>query len=451
MNPYDEQMTRIPPSDRMAEVCVLGSMILDNRCIDDVGAGLCADEFYLPAHALIFKALCDMQTTGGTIDLVLLRDELTRRGELETVGGVDYLVEIVDGVPATTNVDAYAAIVRAMATKRAMIRLTTNLCRDAYEPGVLAADLVTAAEKGVYEIANGRAGLGLVKASDAADIVIEHLGSADPQVKTTGIMTGLEALDSACGGMHGSELIVLAADTGMGKTSLADTITLNVAHNGGRVLVVSVEMSHTERAQRFLMSMGDVGGHKFRKPYLITEEDWTNLYGAAGRLTNMQIRIHWGNATTSQVVSQARRSAAQMGGLDLVVVDYLQLLKPEPDQGRTRAEKIATMAWALKMNVAMDLDVPVLLLSQLTRSSVKAGEHPTLHDLKESGDIENHANAIWLLDRIPGAKAEPGCSVTALNQDKHRSMPRTTWTGDTAIRLEWKRSTTTFTRAYWDV
>jgi len=435
---------RVPPHDRPAEICVLGSMILAPETIDEAQATLSAADFYHPPHGLIFKALLSLSSGATPIDLVVLRNRLEADGTLAQVGGVEYLVELADGVPDASNIAHYAKIVRDMAIQRRLITHANALLAGAYNPVVSAADLLQTAEAGLYEISHGRTDLALVTAGDAATRVVDATSDYKDEETSPGIQTGLYALDDASGGMHPGELIVVAADTGMGKTTLADTITLNVADLGGKVFVVSVEMSDTERAQRYLMQRAKVAGFKFRKPERIEPEDWTKLIMAQDALERMGVRIHWGKATTAQILSQARRAASQMGGLDLVVVDYLQLLTPAPEQGRNRAERISAMAWSLKMELAMGLQVPVLLLSQLTRSSLKEKEPPSKHDLKESGDIENHANVIWLIHEI-------GDHVV-LCQDKHRSMPRTFWDserGAPCIYLDWDRPTTRFTRAYY--
>lgn len=444
----DSPEMRLPPSDKAAEMCVLGSMLLHPACIPDVQAITCGADFYLPQNGQILETLNLMCAQDRPIDMVTVRDAAQAYGVLDQVGGVEYLLELVDGVPDTANVEYYATIVRDMAIQRRMIKLADEVIHAAYDPTVSAADLLEKAEAGLYDVAAGRTDLQLTTAIAAAERVMERAQTASDTKTPSCVLTHLDAIDTCSGGMRPGELIVLAGDTGCGKTTLADCIAVNVAEAGGKVLIVSVEMLADERAERFLQSIGQVQGHKLRSPERLEPEDWTNLYGAAGKLEGMNILIHGGKATSAQAVSQARRAGAKMGGLDLVVVDYLQLLTADQSQGKTRAERVSSMAWALKMDLAMGLEVPVILLSQLTRSSMKADDPPTMHDLKESGDIENHANAIWLLHRPPAGQPQMWDEVWFC-QDKHRSMPKTPWEGDSAVRLKWDGMTTTFSEAYY--
>lgn len=439
-----EPLERIPPQSREAEVCVLGAMILDPGTIPDCEAMLTSTDFYNPAHGHIFHALSRMVAAGVAVDLVTLKERLTTDGKLDAVGGVDYLVDLVEGTPGAANLEYYAGIVKTKSLQRSVITLCQGALREAYEPIESATELLGSIEEKLFAISHGRSGLELVRLVDAAQAVLAKADQMAQGMIAPGVMTGLGAIDDACGGMREGEVIVLAGDTGSGKTTLADTIGFNIACAGGKVLVVSVEMLADERAKRYLQVMSQVSGTRIRTPKRLGDVDWEKLHAAVGAMHGMPLMIHPGAATTAQVVSQARRAASKMEGLDLVIIDYLQLLTATREQGRSRAEQVSRMAWAIKMDLSMGLSVPVLLLSQLTRSGLKEHRPPSKHDLKESGDIENHANAIWLLHRPDPEKEECPWSEVWFCQDKHRDMPSTPWRGMAAIRLEWERSTTTF-------
>jgi replicative DNA helicase len=449
MNPDDQH--RLPPSDRTAEVCVLGAMILDASTIDDAGLLLRAQDFYTPAHGQIFGLLLDLHAADKPVDLVLVKQAAEAAGILDRIGGVDYLMELVDGVPSVANLPYYAGIVRDLATKRAMLTHAMTLQAAAYNPAVGAAALLATAEAGLGAISTGRTADALTTATDAAEAVLRDLEAVQRGEASAGLMTGLEAIDTACGGLRPGELVVIAGATGSGKSTLADTIAVRVADAGGRVHIASVEMLADERAQRLLQIIGQIDGSRMRQPHRLTVDDWTALQEATAELERMRITLHTGEMTTGQITANAKRAAKRMGGLDLVIVDYLQLITPTREQGANRREQIGAMAWSMKMQLGVGLKVPVMLVSQFRRQSDEKELWPRRSWLKESGDIENHSNVIWLLYRPePGGKHAAHCAPdeVLLCQDKHRSMPLTPWTGDGSIKLKWSRRTTTFTHAY---
>lgn len=449
MNP--DELTRLPPQDRAAEICVLGAMILDASRIDEATAIVTKADFFSPAHGLIFDLLVRMHADDQPIDLVTVKAAALEAGILEQIGGVDYLLALVDGVPMTSNVAHYAGIVQALALKRSLLRYGQTVLASAYEPTVTAAELAALAESQLDAIVTGRSDDRLTTAQEAAECVLRDVQAAEQGDSPPGLMTGLEAIDTASGGLRGGELVVVAGPTGSGKTTLADTIAVNVAEAGGRVLIASVEMLADERAQRLLQIIGQVDGSKMRQPKRLAAEDWTALYQATEALRAMKIDLVTGELTTADIVGAAKRTAKRRGGLDLIVVDYLQLLTPAGDPSARRAEQVSKMAWACKMQLAVTLRVPVLLLSQFRREDESKDLLPRKSWLKESGDIENHANVIWLLWKPdPGGKNATLCEQDEVMfcQDKHRSMPLTPWTGRASIRLRWSRRTTTFTAAY---
>ncbi len=448
--PFDPN-DRLPPSDRSAEICVLGAMILDASVIDEAASVLSRHDFFDPAHGLIFDLLVTMHGKDDPVDLVTVKAAALEAGILDQIGGVDGLLSIVDGVPSTSNLAHYAGIVKALSNKRRILRLAVLLQAAAFNPTVTAADLLETAESGLDQIATGRADERIISAQEAAESVLRDVQAAQAGDTPPGVMTSLEAIDAACGGMRPGELIVLAGATGSGKSTLADSIAVYVAAGGQRVLIASVEMLADERAQRILQIIGQVDGARMRKPQRLDAADWQALHEATERLRGMRLDFVTGELSTADVVSAAKRVKKRWGGLDLVVVDYLQLLTPTREQGTRRAEQVSAQAWAMKMQLAVGLKVPVLLLSQLTRSDLREDKPPSKFALKESGDIENHSNAIWLLWRPAlDGKYASWCAgdETLFCQDKHRSMPLTPWSGPAAVRLKWSRRTTTFSHAY---
>jgi len=389
--------TRLAPQDSDAEVCVLGSMFLDQTVIPDVREHVRAVDFYRPAHQVIFNTLCDMAGSSAMIDLVLLKDELAKRKKLDAIGGIDYLSAIAEGVPSSANAVYYAKIVKGKSDLRMLIQIGQRLTNESYAQKEDANELILNYQQRLYEIGqDGKLESSQsMSAGDAANAAIDRAEKVSNGKLKPGLMTGFANIDTPLGGIQKGDLVTLAAGTGFGKSSLALIISSTVAKAGGAVLYVSAEMAAMELGHRLIAQQSGIDSSRI-KAGNISKEEWTEIELAASKIDSWNFEL-WGNtASVSEIASKARQLATKwQKPLSLVIVDYLQLMKPT--EGDTKAQQIGNIAWGLKQ-LAMDLNTPVLMLSQLNREGAREAL-PSIHSLKESGDIENHSNVVLLLHR----------------------------------------------------
>ena len=442
-----DRLDRIPPQDQGAEMCVLGAMMLRKENIPAVCEFVAAEDFYFPRHSTLFRAMCGMFDRQHPIDLVTLRAEMERQGLLQEVGGYDYLCSLADGTPNTGNMEYYAKTVREKAGRRRLITLAQDIDERAYSVKDFA-QLQDDVQSQVYKLGQGRASVGVVSAGEAVEQAIRHAEKVQSGEIKPGLMTGFAPVDDATGGLQSGDLVTLAAATGVGKSALAMSIAQNVAREGGSVLYVSAEMESREMGKRLLQSQSGVPGQKIRYAKQLTDEDWTQLQMAAGQLASLGINLLCRSATVAEIVLRARELASRtQHPLSLIVVDYLQLMRHTT--GETRAQQVGGIAWGLKQ-AAMDLGTPILMLSQFDRAGVKQIDvTPTMHNLKESGDIENHSNTIILLHQ-PANLVWDGDSMSVWCRiAKARDGMVTPWEGLGAVRLWFKPSITRFVGAEW--
>lgn len=435
---------RIVPQNLEAEICVLGSVILKPDALADV-AYLDADEFFRPAHRSIYQALRQLQADGKPIDLVSLSAELKRLNVLEQVGGNEYLVELAEGVPSACNAEYYASEVRDAAIRREAIVACGQAIQDLYghEPTQELLDALL-----------GRLGASVrqkdhekvLTVGQAAEMALEAARTAADGGPTKALKTGFASLDKATGGYLPGELWVVGGATGCGKTAFADSMTLNLARGGAKILICSAEMMSVERGKRLLQSESQVAGQRIKLPKNLSPEQWTELLRAQERLSKLAIGIYAkGSMTAADVCLQARRTSLEFDGLDLVVVDYIQLLTPE-NKAETRARAVGDIVWALK-RLAMDMPVRVMALSQIRREGLKSGKPPSMYDLRESGDIENHANVVVLLHRpenVPEDQPEVWAKLAKARDGIVTPWPDTYPYPRSCILLNWHAETTTF-------
>ena len=420
-----EALQRIPPQSIEAEACVIGSMILHSPAIDIVTEVLLGEHFYRPAHQTIFDILIEMKNTRREIDLVTLKDELTRRKQIEQVGGLDYLVRIVEGVPNAANAEYYARIVRDKAMLRELIVIGTEIVREAYDSREDAPDVVELCEQRLFEVASARIGEHAVHIKGLLEQTFEQLQEHDGQL-ITGLATGYHQFDELTSGLQNSEMIIIAARPSMGKTSLL----LNIAEYMGvvesvPVAVFSLEMSKEQLAQRMLASHSRFDLRRMRQGR-ISPEDWTKLQLAAGDLEQAPIYIDDSpELTILQLRAKARRLKAAHD-IRCVLVDYLQLMSYH---GRVdaRHQQISEISRGLKA-LARELEIPVLVASQLNRNpAAREGHRPRMSDLRESGAIEQDADVVALLhceDYYHRGEAEYApTNITELIIAKQRNGP----------------------------
>jgi len=387
--------SRLPPHSIQAEASVLGSMILDAGAIDIVVQVTQPDHFDRPAHQVVFQALVDLHQQSKPVDLVLLRDELTRRKQLEAVGGVDYLVALAESVPSAANAEYYARIVRDKALLRLLIVAGTEMVREAHETHEEAADVLDRAENSIFQIAAQQIGAQAVSLHDLLEQTFETLQANEGQM-ITGLASGYHELDELTSGFQSGDMVILAARPSMGKTSCLLNMAEYMAVVDGRpVALFSLEMSKEQIAQRMLASHARFNLRQMRRG-TIRGEDWTKLQLAAGDLEQAPVLIDDSPMlTVLQLRAKARRLKAAHD-IQCVLVDYLQLLT-YTGRANSRQEQITEMSRGIKA-LARELDIPVICAAQLNRGPADRETHrPRISDLRESGSIEQDADLVMLL------------------------------------------------------
>ena len=400
----DYSLERGLPASIEAERSILGAILLDNLIFDQA-AELKPDDFSLDGHRRIFGRMRDLQDTGRPVDMITLVEELDRRKEVEAIGGIAYLSSLIDGVPERPSVEHYVRIVRNKARLRGLINIAQTAIAEAIEHSDEAEDVINHAEQGIFELSENRLGQGF---SDIPSIVRGSFGSLDELYsrgqEITGLATHYTQLDKMTMGFQPSDLVIIAARPSMGKTSLAMNIAENVAIEDGKVVgVFSLEMSKEALLMRMLASYAKVDSTKLRSGFLGKEEMAKLTHAMEGL---MQARLFIDDTPGISVMemrSKARRLKQQEGRLDLIIVDYLQLMSAVPIGGKrfeNRTQEVSAISRGLKA-VAKELKVPVVALSQLSRApESRGGDHrPQLSDLRESGSIEQDADVVAFIFR----------------------------------------------------
>jgi replicative DNA helicase len=421
---------RLPPQNLEAEQCVLGAILLDNGAMAKAMELLTEDDFYRTAHRKIYSAMLDLSEHGEAIDHITLTEHLKGKGELETVGGSAYLAEVVQIVPTAANIRYHCKIVRDKALLRGLIGTSTEVITRGYEGGGAVEDLLDFAERSIFSLAQGKIARSFVQVNH---VIKESLDLVDRLSKRkeqcTGIPTGFGELDDLTAGLQPSDLIIIAGRPSMGKTSLALGIAQHAAiHAGSVVGIFSLEMSQAQLVLRMLSSEARVDSHALRTGKL-QKEDWWRLAEAAGKLEQAPIYIDdSGAVTVQQMRGKARRLKAEKG-LDLLVVDYLQLMQGRND-AESRQQEISDISRSLKA-LAKELNVPVVALSQLSRAvESRKPPIPMLADLRESGAIEQDADVVIFIyrDEVYDPETEKR-GIADILVKKHRNGP----TGDRTL------------------
>jgi replicative DNA helicase len=387
MNP--ELLDRLPPHDTSAERAVLGSILIDPTRLPDVAAILTETDWYHDPHRLVWRALLDLDDAGQPIDILLLSRHMKQAGSLEAAGGNAALGELAAAVATAWHAEHYARIVHQHARYRALIAASTESLRASYSQEESPEAIADAMEQALLQ-SDPTSGAP-VEASEAAIDAVAQFGVADPHRESAGAMTGLAEFDERIGGLFRGELCILAARPGIGKTSLACQVAARVARNK-RVYFVSLEMSAVELVTRVICSQAGVSSKLVRTGQL-EHSHVAALSEAAQPFARLQWSIH---DKASMTVAEIRRWARRLvkKDLGLIVIDYLQLLTPA-DRRIQRHEQVGQLSKALK-ELARELEVPVLCLTQLSREAVKDQE-PQLHHLRESGSIEQDADMVLFL------------------------------------------------------
>ncbi|MEE3327080.1 MAG: replicative DNA helicase [Myxococcota bacterium] len=394
------QSGRVPPSDLSAEKAVLSAILLDNNTIHNVVILLREEDFYHPAHQLLYSAMVRLKDSNEPVDLTTLAAHLQAHDLLEAVGGVVVLAEIADYEATPANAAHYATIVRDHSIKRNLIGVASEIVALGYDQTEMADKLLDEAETRIFALSSEQAKEDLKSLQTGMHDAVDHINMLmNRSGELTGLPTGFAKLDSLTGGFQPGDLVIVAARPSMGKTALALNFARNAAVDAGKkVAIFSLEMTTRSLVMRMLSSEAKVDFSSFRSG-LISTEAHSRLMESAGRLAEAGIWIDdTGAATILEIRAKSRRLAAQHG-LDLVVVDYLQLAHGDRNSS-SREQEISEISRGLK-GLAKELDIPVIALSQLNRGpeTRKEDKRPMLADLRESGAIEQDADIIGFIYR----------------------------------------------------
>lgn len=391
-----EFMGKVPPHSIEAEQSVLGAMILDKDAITEVTDVIKQDDFYREAHKEIYGAIIDLYNKNEPVDLVTVSDQLILKGKLEETGGIEYLADLTSAGVVTTNARHYAKIIDEKATLRRLIKASSEIIEFGYETQD-AAQVLDRAEKTIFDISQNQSREGmtairdvLVNTYDEIERMYEHEGGI------TGITTGFIDLDAKTSGFQRSDMILVAARPSMGKTAFSLNLCHNAALKGnGCVAIFSLEMSKEQLVQRLLSSEAHIPLGKIRNGDL-EEQDWIDITKGMSTLSNAKIFIDDTPAVTVMEVRAKCRRLKMEHGLDMIMIDYLQLMSGNAE---SRQQEISNISRGLK-GLARELNCPVVALSQLSRApELRADHRPILSDLRESGAIEQDADVVMFLYR----------------------------------------------------
>lgn len=432
---------KIPPHNTEAEKSVLGSAMLSKEALADVIDVVAPEDFYDAAHKEIFEVMVELFRNNVSVDIVTVCEELNKRKSLQMVGGRAYIASLSSFAPSSVNAAEYAKIVAEKSSIRRLIKTAEDIREKGYEETMDAADILDYAEKGIFEIAQKG------QKNDFApikEVLIENIAMIDAAIQTqgqvVGLPTGFKRLDEVTSGLHRSDLVIIAARPAMGKTAFVLNIAQNTAvKSGATVLIFSLEMSKAQLGQRLLAMESRVEMQKL-KTGNIERNDWDRINMALDSLSKTNLHIDdTPGISLLEMKNKCRRLKAEKG-LDLVIIDYLQLMKGEGKASDSRQQEISNLSRYLKL-LAREMDCPVLVLSQLSRAAEQRQDHrPILSDLRDSGAIEQDADMVIFLYRDdyynPDDSEKPG--VCEVNIAKHRSGPTET------IDLTWVARYTKF-------
>ena len=431
---------RIPPHNDEAERSALGAMMLDRDKLSEILEVVKGTDFYNENHKEIYDAIWELYKDNSPVDVLTVSEELKKRKALDMAGGRAYIAQLTAEVPSTANAVEYAKIVAEKATVRKMIRTAEDIAGKGYDENMDASDIIDYAESSIFKIAQGSQKNDYAKIQD---VLLENIKQIDDasknQGKLLGVPTGFKELDSKTNGLQKSNLIIVAARPSMGKTALV----LNIAQQsavkfGSSVMIFSLEMSKEQLGQRLLSVQSRVEMQKLQKGEL-DRKDWDRVNLAIDEMANAKITIDdTPGVSIMEIKNKCRRLKAEKG-LDLIIIDYLQLMNMK-EKSDNRQQEISTISRNLKQ-LAREMDCPVIALSQLSRAPEQRPDHrPNLADLRESGAIEQDADIVMFLYRDDYYNKEnsekPG--ICEVNIAKNRSGPTDT------VELTWVARYTKF-------
>ncbi|SDP45919.1 replicative DNA helicase [Selenomonas ruminantium] len=416
---------RVPPQNIEAEQAVLGAMLIKKEAIIEVQEILRPDDFYRETHRIIYEAMIRLQNNDEAVDLVTLTEELRKTDMLDKVGGLGFITQLANIVATAANVSYHAKIVKEKAELRNLINVATEIAGKAYEDSDEVENIMDEAEKKILAVASRQGGGAfesmkniVLRTFERINVLYESKGGL------TGLSSGFKDLDRLTAGLQKSDLILVAARPSMGKTAFTLNIASYVGLHGGSVAFFSLEMSKEQLMQRMLCSEGGIDASKLRTGQL-DEVEWNKLVGVADKMSRAPIYIDdTAGITVMELRSKARRLKAEHG-LDLIIIDYLQLMQGRASKNSdNRQQEISEISRSLKA-LARELDVPVIALSQLSRSvESRQIKKPMLSDLRESGSLEQDADIVMFLYREDYYdKDTENKNITEIIVAKHRNGP----------------------------
>ena len=433
---------RVLPHSIEAEQSVLGCVLIDQDASMNILSELKPDDFYVEAHRIVFEAMYNVYSHNSPVDFVTLTDELEKNNMLESVGGAEYIATLTNIVPSSSNYKHYSDIVKRNGVLRRLINASNNIINNCFEAQSMQ-DAISFAEKSIFDISQNEDRSSLLHINTATNEVLAKFETIQKDRDSLrGLPTGIYGLDKITNGLQNSDLILIAARPGVGKTSLAMNIVNNAAIKGGAsVAVFNLEMPRVQLAQRSICSLAFVSMEKALKGELNVQE-WKALWAASDKLNKAKIFVDDSSLNTPvDILSKCRRLKAEHG-LDLVMIDYLQLMSSGGKSKDNRQQEVADMSRGLKI-MARELNVPVIVLSQLSRAvESRQGKVPVLSDLRESGAIEQDADIVMFIHKpdIPAdapeeLKRNPICEIIIA---KHRNGAL----GE--VKVKWVGNITTF-------
>ncbi len=436
--------TRSLPNNIEAEESVLGACFLSKYALQKTSENLTPESFYNEKNGKIYAAMLALNEEKTPIDLTTVTSYLKKHNKLSEVGGVEYLTEVLNFVPTASNIDYYIQTVEESAILRRLIETATEIASEGYRTDETVNEILDSSEKKILSIVKNR------KASEfrtIKDVLIKTQSDlerlSENKGEITGLATGWYDFDKLTTGLHPNEFIIIAARPAMGKTAFALNLATHVAMQQDKaVALFNLEMSAEQLAMRILSSVGQLEGFKLRTGNLMNN-DWKRINEASSQLSNTNMVIDdTPGITIGEIRAKCRRLASSEKGLSLVVIDYLQLISGGKNYGSNRQQEVSDISRSLK-TLAMELNVPVIALSQLSRSvEAREDKRPLMSDLRESGSIEQDADIVAFLYRDDyynkEARTEDNNSISELIIGKHRNGPTAT------IELLFKKNTSTF-------
>ena len=418
-------LERALPHNVDAEKSLLGAILVNNENYYRTIELLRPEDLYLDAHRIVFRQMIALMERSRVVDLVTIQEGLLQAAQLESAGGIGYLASLLDGIPHLVNFEGYIEIIREKSLMRQMVNAANRIMADCFEQASPAEEILDRAEKSLFDLSEKRIKIGFISVRDLeapATRLLEKLYNEREMI--TGVATGFVDLDRMTSGLQPSDLVILAARPSMGKTALVLNIAQHVAlRKGGKVGIFSLEMSKEQLLMRLLCAESMVDAHKVRTGY-IGRDDFDQLIDALGRVSRAPIFIDDSSTlTVMEMRAKSRRLKAEHG-LDLIIVDYLQLMSGY-GKVENRVQEISAISRGLKA-LAKELEVPVIALSQLSRApEQRQGDHrPQLSDLRESGSIEQDADLVMFIYREEVYKAdEENLGKAELIISKQRNGP----------------------------